>query len=845
MGAPTLVDVTLTAAAGPRLAGGGAVTSGETLLRHLARGDRAECLVGLRTIPARVGTTAPWPDWVAPVLLERLAARGVTAPWVHQAAAAGAARAGEHVVVSTGTGSGKSLAYLLPAVTAALVPGGVPSTPGRATTLYLAPTKALAADQARAVGELAVPGFRAAVVDGDTPREQRDWARDHAHLVLTNPEMLHHTLLAGHVRWGRFLAGLRYVVIDECHSYRGVFGAHVALLVRRLRRVAACHGADPVFVLASATVADPAGVAGRLTGLPVVAVTDDCSPRGTSVLGLWEPPLDPVTTLRRPAPAESAHLVARLVRDGRQTLAFVRSRRAAETVALSVRHHLADLADTDTADTADTADTGHTGTGAPARFEAYRGGYLPEDRRALEDGLRSRELMGLASTNALELGIDVAGLDAVVIAGFPGTRASLWQQAGRAGRAGAEGVAVLVAREDPLDTYLVHHPEALLDAPVESNVFDPGNPYVLAPHLCAAAAELPLRDHELGVFAASPGEAPDTAAARIRPVLAELTAAGVLRRRSAGWFWTRTDRASDLADLRGSGGRAVALVEEHTGRLLGTVDAASAPAQAHPGAVLLHRGRPWRVTHWEQPSADESGPGGGAHRPVAAVLTTAVGDLSTIARSRSDIRIVSTDSCVPWGRARLALGTVDVTGRVTSYLLRRASTGQVLGEEPLDMPEQRLRTRAVWWTLPPAEIEAAGVAEAELPGAVHAAEHASIGMLPLLASCDRWDIGGVSTALHPDTGLATVFVHDGMPGGAGFAERGFHVAARWLGTTLDQVRGCRCAEGCPSCVQSPKCGNGNDPLSKSGAVALLTRLLSGAPDRPDRPNRPGVVAPVA
>jgi len=784
--------------------------TGEAVLRSLARGHRSGCLVGLRTVPARVGVPGAWPGWVPAVLRDRLAAAGIPALWAHQVAAADAAHAGEHVVLATGTGSGKSLAYLLPAMTAALeTPDALTPVGGRRpTTLYLAPTRALAADQCRAVAELDIPAFRAAVVDGDTPQEQRDWARDHAHLVLTNPEMLHHTLLAGHARWRRFLAGLRYVVVDECHGYRGVFGAHVALLVRRLRRVAAAHGAEPVFVLASATVADPAGVAGRLTGLPVRAVTEDGSPRGTSVLGLWEPPTDEVSGARRPAPAEAADLMTELVLGGRQTLAFVRSRRAAETVALSAGHQL----------------------GGAGSVAAYRGGYLPEDRRGLEDGLRSRRLMGLAATNALELGIDVAGLDAVVMAGFPGTRASMWQQAGRSGRAGADGLAVLVARADPLDTYLVHHPEVLLDVPVEANVFDPANPYVLAPHLCAAAAELPLRPDELAVFAAGPDEDPADAVRRVRPVLDELADAGVLRRRGAGWFWTRTDRASDLADLRGSGGRPMALVQEGTGRLLGTVDAASAPAQAHPGAVLLHRGRPYRVTHWEPSVSGDQAPGDRTRgEPThAAVLTTSVGDLSTVARSVADIRVVGVDRTVAWGSARLALGTVDVSSRVTSYLLRRASTGQVLGEEPLDMPEQRLRTRAVWWMLPPAAVAAAGVSEADLPGAVHAAEHASIGMLPLLASCDRWDIGGVSTALHPDTGLPTVFVHDGLPGGAGFAERGFAVAQRWLSATLDQVRECPCATGCPSCVQSPKCGNGNLPLSKDGAVALLGHLLAGS-----------------
>jgi len=850
---------------------------GAELLRALASGERADALVGVRTIPGRAGVTGDWPDWVPAVLVARLAAGGVAAPWEHQVAAATIARGGEHVILATGTGSGKSLAYLLPAVAAALDPAAAPLRPRpvhepagderdgsvrwartaarrwraplppavagpggsrRATTLYLAPTKALAADQHRAIEDLAVPGFRAGVVDGDTGGPERDWARDHASLVLSNPEMLHHTLLAAHARWARFLAGLRYVVLDECHGYRGVFGAHVALLVRRLRRVAAWYGADPAFVLASATVANPEQVAGRLVGAPVRAVVQDSSPRGAAVLGLWEPPADPVTGLRRPAPAEAARLLADLVAQGQQTLAFVRSRRAAETVALAARARLAGhvqitataAAGPAAADgPAPAAPAGPAATRAavlgPPAVAAYRGGYLPEDRRALEQALRSGALRGLAATNALELGIDVRGLDAVVMAGFPGTRASLWQQAGRAGRAGANGLAVLVARQDPLDTYLIHHPEALLDAPVEANVFDAANPHVLAPHLCAAAAELPLRPDELGLFAADPGESAAAAGVRVGRLLAELSAAGVLRRRAAGWFWTRRDRASDLADLRGSGGTAVALVAEGTGRLLGTVDAAAAPLQAHPGAVLLHRGRAYRVLCWERGPGEAGAGSRGAGGPVAAVLRPEVGDLSTTARSVSDIRVVDSDRRRRLDEGMLSFGTVEVSTRVTSYLLRRASTGAVIGEEPLEMPEQRLRTRAVWWTLPAHRVAAAGVAAADLAGAVHAAEHAAIGMLPLLASCDRWDIGGVSTALHPDTGLPTVFVHDGLPGGAGFAERGHACAEQWLAATRDQIRDCPCPTGCPSCVQSPKCGNGNHPLHKAAALALLRQLV--------------------
>ncbi|WP_447644649.1 DEAD/DEAH box helicase [Nocardioides zeae] len=438
---------------------------------------RAERLRHVRVLPRRAAVTAEWPDWVHPAVQEGYAAQGVAAPWAHQRAAADLAHDGRHVVLATGTASGKSMGYLLPALTTLLDARTSRGTRG-ASTLYVAPTKALASDQLAAVERLAT-GIRAVTHDGDSPPELRDWTRDHAEYVLTNPDMLHHSLLPGHQRWPAFWRGLRYVVVDECHHYRGVFGAHVAQVLRRVRRVAAHHGSDPTFVLASATAAEPADTAHRLTGLQVEPITEDASPRGSVTLGMWQPPLtshqgENGAPLRRAAGSEAADLLADLVVDGVRTLAFVRSRKGSEQVARTAREHLADV---------DPA--------LPGRVTSYRGGYLPEERREIERALRSGELLGLAATNALELGIDVAGLDAVLVVGFPGTRAALWQQVGRAGRARQDSLGLLVARDDPLDTFLVAHPEALLDAPVEQTVFDPDNPYVLAPHLCAAAADHP------------------------------------------------------------------------------------------------------------------------------------------------------------------------------------------------------------------------------------------------------------------------------------------------------------------------------------------------------------------
>jgi DEAD/DEAH box helicase domain-containing protein len=760
--------------------------------RLVAAPGRADRLLHVHSLPARRAGTAAWPSWADPELVAAYGRAGVPSPWAHQVEAAQAAHDGRHVALATGTASGKSLAYLLPAVTAVLA-GGRDVGGRAATVLYVAPTKALAADQLAAIEALRVPGLRPAVYDGDTPPLERRWAREHANVVLTNPDMLHHALLPGHARWSAFLRALRYVVVDESHHYRGVFGSNVALVLRRLRRLATRYRAEPTFVLASATTGDPGGTAHALTGLEVQVVTQDASPRGGTHVALWEPPLtagggENGAPTRRTAVAEAAELLADLVAGGTRSLAFVPSRRGAEAVAAGARRLLEEV-----------------DPGLRDQVAAYRGGYLPEERRALEADLRDGRLLGLATTNALELGIDVAGLDAVLVCGWPGRRASLWQQAGRAGRRGGEALAVLVARDDPLDTFLVHHPEAVFGAEVEATVLDPGNPYVLAPHLCAAAAELPLTEADLPLFGA------DAA-----PLLDALVERGALRRRPGGWYWTRPDAATAMADLRGTGGDPVRIVEEATGRVVGTVDHDASHHSAHPGAVYVHQGGTWRVTALDLATH-------------VALVEPAPDDVVTQARSVSEVRVVAEREHGEWGAAVLTLGTVDVTSQVVGYVSKDLRTGRVLGEAPLDLPARTLRTTAVWYTVPAPVLADAGLDPAAVPGAAHAAEHAAIGLLPLFATCDRWDVGGLSTALHPDTGLPTVFVHDGHPGGAGFAERGYRAAAAWLRATRAVLEDCPCETGCPSCVQSPKCGNGNQPLDKRGAAVLLDALLAKAP----------------
>ncbi|WNV91726.1 DEAD/DEAH box helicase [Umezawaea sp. Da 62-37] len=769
---------------------------GRRLLERVIAGVPAgeSPLTHVTDMPRRAARLAQWPSWAADPVIHSVRAGGVSQPWSHQVEAAELAWAGRNVVLSTGTASGKSLAYQLPVLTAL-------ATDPRATALYLAPTKALGADQLRAVEGLAVPGVHASSFDGDTPMAERDWVRAYANWVFTNPDMLHRGMLPNHTRWIRLFRRLKYVVVDECHAYRGVFGSHVALLLRRLRRVARKYGADPVFVLASATVTDPAASAGRLLGAECAAVTVDGSPRASRTVALWEPPLledfagENGAPVRRSAGAETSRILADLVVEGARSLAFVRSRVGAELTAMGAKRILAEVDDS-----------------LPPRVAAYRAGYLPEERRALERALSSGELLGVATTNALELGVDIAGLDAVVVAGFPGTLASFWQQAGRAGRSGDSALVVFVARDDPLDTYLVHNPPAVFDRPIEATVLDPTNPYVLAPHLACAASELPLTEEGLAEFG---GDA-------VLPVLADLVARKLLRRRSNGWYWASHDRPHADVDIRGSGGDQVVVVEADSGRMLGTVDPGAAHRSVHQGAVYLHQGESYLVDDLD---LDQG----------LALVHAARPDWSTMARESVDITVVRTVEERRYDGVSVCLGEVEVTSQVVGYL-RRLPSGQVIDQVPLDMPEQVLLTRAVWYTVSEKLLVGsapggAGLDPARVPGALHAAEHAAIGLLPLFATCDRWDIGGVSTALHADTGEATVFVHDGHPGGAGFADRGFAAVIPWLVATREAIASCACPAGCPSCVQSPKCGNGNEPLDKAGGMAVLGTVLGVVGER--------------
>ncbi|GIU86219.1 MAG: helicase [Acidimicrobiia bacterium] len=748
--------------------------AGATLDALAADPATAGRLVHRETIPARAARHAEPCEPLHEEVRARLRARGVDRLYTHQAAAVDRLRDGRSVVVATGTASGKSLCYQVPIVESVV-------RANRDTALLVFPTKALAQDQLRSLRSWLVPGLRAVTYDGDTDTDARAWARKHANVVLTNPEMLHVGILPAHKRWATFLMRLRYVVVDELHTLRGIFGSHVAHVLRRLRRVCEHYGASPAFCFASATIGNPGELAAALCGLDVEEIDDDGSPRAERVLACWQRPLvDPHSGARASANAETAELLARFVRAGHQTLAFTRSRRGAELVAQYARRRLAE-----------------DGVGLDERVAAYRAGYLPEERRALERALSAGEIVGVAATNALELGIDVGGLDAVVLNGFPGTLASMWQQAGRAGRAGRRSAAVLVAGDDQLDQWYARHPAELTRRPPERAVVNPSNPFVMRAQVACAAHELPLTPQDERWF----GDGLDE-------TVRELVHADLLRPRGGRMFWAGERPPAPAVGLRTGSSVEYRLVDPD-GQTVGTVDEARVFTAAHPGAVYLHQGRQFRVRVLD------------TRDHVAGLEPYDDADEYTQPRTDTDITIVAEDRRAPLGACVAHLGTVEVRDQVVAYQRRRISTNETIEICGLDLPERTLRTRASWYTVAPAVLAAAGVETARVIGTVHAAEHGLIGMLPLFTICDRWDVGGVSMAMHPQTGEPTIFVYDGYPGGAGIAELAFGAAPEHARATLRLVTQCPCDDGCPSCVQSPKCGNWNEYLDKAGAVALL------------------------
>jgi len=732
----------------------------------------AEEVAYVRTEPAREATTAPLPRQLDARVVTALEHQGITSLFEHQADAWEAAARGEHVAVTTGTASGKTLAFNLPVLDAI---AGDPKT----RALYLYPTKALAQDQARSLTALGVPGVRPAIYDGDTPIAERRQVRTWANAILSNPDMLHIGVLPHHDRWGDVLANLRYVVVDEAHVYRGVFGSHVANVLRRLRRLAAVYGSEPQFLLASATIANPAELATSLTGLEATVVSGDTAPRAERTVVLWNPPVtDEELNLRASALGEGARLVAELVERGLRTLCFAKSRKAAELIHRFALERL--------------------GREYADRLSPYRAGYTPAQRREIEQRLAAGELLGVSATDALELGIDVGLLDCVVSVGFPGTVSSLRQQWGRAGRQG-HGLAVLVASDDALDQYFMREPEMLLGRRVEAAILDHANPRVLDGHVLAAAFEAPLD----GADRTTLGDAALERAAQLPE----------LRLSAAGFTWTGRDYPAARISLRSAGVDSVLVVETASGSVLGIVERERAYSTVHAGAVYLHLGEPYLVSELDLTAG-------------AALVEPFSGDWYTQAKKDTTTAIEEALLVGEHAGVELSFGRVSVTEHVVAYQRKATRDGAVLETVPLDLPPGTFDTEAVWFVPSPAVL--AGLEQMpKLLGSLHAAEHALIALLPLFAMCDRWDIGGLSTNVHFQTRAPTVFVYDGHPGGVGIAERGFAVFGDWVADTARLLAGCPCESGCPSCVQSPKCGNLNEMLDKAGALELLRRISAG------------------
>ncbi len=720
------------------------------------------------------------PEGVHPKVREALARQGIERLYTHQADAWAAAQRGEHLIVTTGTASGKTLAFNLPVLDAL-------AAEPKNRAFYLYPTKALAQDQARALGELAVPRVRAAIYDGDTPHERRPQIRRWANLVLTNPDMLHIGVLPRHDLWADVLHNLRYVVVDEAHVYRGVFGSHVANVLRRLRRLARIYGSEPQFLLASATIANPGELAQSLLGVDATVVGDDAAPRAERTIALWNPELiDAELGIRASALGDASRLMGELVQRGLRTICFAKSRKQAELI-----HRM-------TADRVDAA--------TAERLAPYRAGYTPQQRREIERRLVEGELLGVAATDALELGIDIGLLDCAISVGFPGTVASLRQQWGRAGRRG-HGLAVLVASEDALDQYFMREPETLLGRRVEAAILDHANPRVLDGHVAAAAFEAPVDAADREILG-------DEALERAPHV-------PNLQQSKHGWVWAGKDSPAARTPLRSASADSFTIIDGESGTVLGIVERERAYSTVHEGAVYLHLGDQWHVRELDI----------AARR---AIVEPHAGDWYTQVKKDTETAIERPLRVQRRCGLELSFGVVSVTERVVAYQKKGIRDQATLATIELDLPPTVFETEAVWYLPTPRHLEGLE-AMPVLLSSLHAAEHSMIALLPLWAMCDRWDIGGLSTNVHQDTGAPTVFIYDGHPGGVGIAERGFEQFEGWVADTVRLLEGCPCERGCPSCVQSPKCGNLNDYLDKDGAATLLRRMsklgVDSAPSR--------------
>ncbi len=725
------------------------------------------------SIPPKEASLVDLPD-LHPALVAALKREGVSRMYSHQRAAYERVSAGENVVVATATASGKSLCYKVPAFENAF-------SRRRSRAMFLYPTKALSQDQLGKIKAYGLPGIRAATYDGDTPKTLRSDIRRKANIVLTNPDMLNIGVLPHHDLWADFFRNLEVIAVDEAHVLRGVFGSHVAAVLRRLRRVARLHGGDPKFVLTSATIANPEDLAESLVGVPFTLVDEDGASSGPRRVVFRNPPLlDKEKGERRSLLTEGALVFASLVASGVRTIAFAGSRKAAELIYRYAADRL--------------------GPNGARQISPYRAGYTPNERRDIEGRLFRGDLLGVVSTNALELGVDVGSLDAVVCCGYPGSVASIWQQWGRAGRGRDPSLAVYIAGRDSLDQFLFENPKRVLGRRVESARVTMENPYILGPHLLAAAHEAPLEAEDEPFFGPEFGR-----------MAGRLVEEGRLIESGGRLVYAGGDSPARRISLRSASSETV-VIADADGELIGTAEATRAPSELHPGATYLHRGAAYEVKDLDL-------------RLKRAVARRVPNKFHTRPRVETDVEIIEELAERPLANgATLYRGFVRTTDTVTHYKKIQVADDKEVGVFPLDLPDVTLTTQAFWLTLPPIPRGARPSFES-FGGALHAAEHAMIGLLPLFAMCDRADIGGLSIATHRQTRLPTIFVYDGYPGGVGISERGFEAFSNLARDTLGVVTRCPCERGCPACIQSPKCGNWNEPLSKSGGVEVLRFAL--------------------
>ena len=709
-----------------------------------------------------------------PALARALERLGIHRLYSHQVEAVEKVRRGKNVVIATPTASGKTLTYNLPVVEKLLQ-----SPEGKA--LYLFPLKALEQDQLKAFQEFVQPfqqplPLKAEIYDGDTSSYRRRKIRESIPPVLiSNPDMVHLSLLPFHAQWEGFFRNLKFVVIDELHTYKGIFGSHLTQVLRRLERVCDFYGAIPQIIACSATIANPQAFAEKLTGLPFEAVTESGAPRSGRHFLFLNPNTSPYTL--------AAKLFLECIDAGFRTLAFTQARKITELLHTWVLKDRPDLRD---------------------RVSSYRAGFLPEERREIESRLVSGQLRGVISTSALELGIDIGGLDVCILVGYPGTIAATWQRGGRVGRADRESLIALIAQPDALDQYFMHHPQDFFGRGFESAVVDPDNSVVVSKHLVCASAEIPLRTDESIIPVQN-----------YTSLLDQLVSDGELLKSASGreWFSHRLN-PHRLVDIR-SAGEGFTIFEEETKRLIGQIGVPRVYSECHPGAIYLHRAEPYLVTHLDQGKRE-------------AWAKQAEVDYYTRALTEKETEILSVVRTQSFPHFTACYGRLKVTERVRGFEKRRIFGQDLLSVHELEMPSHVFETMGLWIVLPGEMAQKLKEEGLHFMGGIHAVEHASIALFPLFALCDRNDVGGICYPIHPQLEKPAIFIYDGYPGGVGLADYGYGVVEKLLRKTLALIHECPCVDGCPSCVHSPKCGSGNKPLDKRAAEYVLEWLLGEA-----------------